>query len=128
MKNIITTFRNLLLIFILLFIASCQRPLFDEEIEDIAKGNIPLKVSTRSGGNAQMEYPAYIYAFDSNKGTCVAFQKMTDENAPVELSLPPAKYMVVALAGMGEDYVLPENPCLTDVIGMKSYYLSEVYT
>lgn len=109
-----------MLLFLLFFsIASCQRPMYDEEDEEeeVSQTNQPLKVSTRSGGDSWINYPAYIYAF-AEDGSCSASQKMED-NDQIEMKLSPARYTIVAIAGLGEEYVVPENPRLDDVIVMK---------
>ena len=102
-----------------LSIVSCQRPMYDgeDEEEESMQTNLPLKVSTRSSGDSQINYPAYIYAF-AEDGSCSASQKMED-NAQIEMKLSPARYTIVAIAGLGEEYVVPENPELDDVIVMK---------
>ncbi len=113
--------RCLLWLAFLLCAASCQRIMFDEEEEmPSAGGNVPLKISTRSNGDTQINYPAYIYAFQPDDGTCAASRQIADEADAVELSLLPGRYTVVALSGVGEEYVLPEEPSLSDVITMKS--------
>lgn len=43
---------------------------------------------------------------------------MTD-NAQIEMKLPPARYTIVAIAGLGEEYIVPKDPSLDDVIVMK---------
>lgn len=117
MKQIITPVKTLILLsFLLLFASSCQK-MYDEEEEPEQK-DYPLKVSARATGETQISYPAYIYAF-AEDGSCTAMQKMMDGDSPIELKLPPAKYTLVALAGLGEEYEVPEEPQLTDVITMK---------
>ena len=44
--------------------------------------------------------------------------KMTD-NAQIEMKLPPCRYTIVAIAGLGEEYIVPKDPSLDDVIVMK---------
>lgn len=108
-----------ILLLLLLSVVSCQRPMYDEEEEEeeLSQASLPLKVSTRSSGDSQINYPAYIYAF-SEDGSCCASQKMKD-NAQIEMKLSAAKYTIVAIAGLGEEYIIPDNPCLDDVIVMK---------
>lgn len=108
-----------ILLLLLLSVVSCQRPMYDEEEEEeeLSQASLPLKVSTRSSGDSQINYPAYIYAFTED-GSCCASQKMKD-NAQIELKLSAARYTIVAIAGIGEEYIIPENPCLDDVIVMK---------
>lgn len=110
---------KMILLLLLLSVVSCQRPMYDEEEEEeeLSQASLPLKVSTRSSGDSQINYPAYIYAF-AEDGSCCASQKMKD-NAQIELKLSAARYTIVAIAGMGEEYIIPENPCLDDVIVMK---------
>lgn len=118
MKYRLTEMKVLLLL-LLLSVASCQRPMYDEEDEEeeVSQTNQPLKVSARSGGDSWINYPAYIYAF-AEDGSCSASQRMED-NAQIEMKLSPARYTIVAIAGLGEEYVVPENPRLDDVIVMK---------
>lgn len=108
--------RNFFLLFLLLFAVSCQRPIYDEA-EDTEPTERSLKVSARSSGETSINYPAYIYAFGED-GSCVATQKMTRED-PIELQLSPGKYTVVAIADLGEEYVIPAEPSLDDVITMR---------
>ena len=110
---------KMILLLLLLSVVSCQRPMYDEEEEEeeLSQASLPLKVSTRSSGDSQINYPAYIYAF-AEDGSCCASQKMVD-NAQIEMKLSAAKYTIVAIAGLGEEYIIPENPCLDDVIVMK---------
>ena len=119
MKQIITPVKTLILVsFLLLFASSCQK-MYDEEAgEESEQKDYPLKVSARATGETQISYPAYIYAF-AEDGSCIIMQKMMDGDSPIELKLPPAKYTLVALAGLGEEYEVPEEPQLTDVITMK---------
>ena len=35
------------------------------------------------------------------------------------MKLPPARYTIVAIAGLGEEYIVPKDPSLDDVIVMK---------
>lgn len=107
------------LLLLLLSVASCQRPMYDgEEEEESVQTNLPLKVSTRSSGDSQINYPAYIYAFTED-GSCSGSQKM-ENNAQIEMKLSPGRYTIVAIAGLGEEYTIPENPRLDDVIVMKA--------
>lgn len=111
MKYRLTEMKVLLLL-LLLSVASCQRPMYDEEDEEeeVSQTNQPLKVSARSGGDSWINYPAYIYAF-AEDGSCSASQRMED-NAQIEMKLSPARYTIVAIAGLGEEYVVPEIPVL----------------
>lgn len=61
---------------------------------------------------------AYIYAFVED-GSCSGSQKMKN-NAQIEMKLSPARYTIVTIAGLGEEYVIPENPRLDDVIVMRA--------
>ncbi|MDE5677027.1 MAG: FimB/Mfa2 family fimbrial subunit [Phocaeicola sp.] len=106
-------------IFLVLFVlstAACQH-IYDEEEEEVTQTTLPLKVSARSSGESRINYPAYVYAF-SEDGSCAAVQKITDD-AQIEMKLPSARYTLVAIAGMGEEYIIPEHPTLDDVIVMK---------
>ena len=58
---------------------------------------------------------AYIYTFVED-GSCSGSQKMKN-NAQIEMKLSPARYTIV---GLGEEYVIPENPRLDDVIVMRA--------
>ena len=52
-------------------------------------------------------------------GSCSGSQKMKN-NAQIEMKLSPARYTIVTIAGLGEEYVIPENPRLDDVIVMRA--------
>lgn len=43
-----------------------------------------------------------------------------ENNAQIEMKLSPARYTIVTIAGLGEEYVIPENPRLDDVIVMRA--------
>ena len=103
---------------LLLSIISCQRMYDEEEEENVPQTGFPLKVSARSSGDSQIGYPAYIYAF-SEDGSCSANQKIKD-NSQIEMKLSPGRYTLVAIANIGEEYVIPEDPFLDDVIVMKA--------
>lgn len=110
---------KVLLFLLLLSAVSCQRPMYDEEDDEdgVSQTNLPLKISARSSGESPINYPAYIYAF-AEDGSCSASLKMTD-NAQIEMKLPPTRYTIVAIAGLGEEYIVPKDPSLDDVIVMK---------
>ena len=78
---------KVLLFLLLLSAVSCQRPMYDEEDDEdgVSQTNLPLKISARSSGESQINYPAYIYAF-AEDGSCSASLKMTD-NAQIILLL-----------------------------------------
>lgn len=115
MKHSLITIRFFLFLLVLSAV-SCQH--IDGGEEEISQAQLPLKVSARSSGESRISYPAHVYAF-AEDGSCAATQTMTDD-AQIEMQLPPARYTIVAIAGMGEEYVIPENPSLDDVITMKA--------
>ena len=75
---------KVLLFLLLLSAVSCQRPMYDEEDDEdgVSQTNLPLKISARSSGESQINYPAYIYAF-AEDGSCSASLKMTDNACPI---------------------------------------------
>ena len=105
---------KVLLFLLLLSAVSCQRPMYDEEDDEdgVSQTNLPLKISARSSGESQINYPAYIYAF-AEDGSCSASLKMTD-NAQIEMKLPPARYTIVAIAGLG-DYLSTDSSSVTSI-------------
>ena len=56
---------KVLLFLLLLSAVSCQRPMYDEEDDEdgVSQTNLPLKISARSSGESQINYPAYIYFY-----------------------------------------------------------------
>lgn len=80
--------------------------------------NSTLKVKARSGSAAQINYPMYLYAF-SGEGDCAGMQKIASSEDTMELLLPVGTYRIVAVAGVSQGYVLPDNPSIDDVITMK---------
>ena len=64
---------KVLLFLLLLSAVSCQRPMYDEEDDEdgVSQTNLPLKISARSSGESQINYPAHIYAF-AEDGSCSA--------------------------------------------------------
>lgn len=106
---------------------SCQN--LATEIEEEIQPEVPVKptgpnqkvkVSIRSAsGNANdINYPIYIYAFDSN-GKEQAMQVLEDETKSLSLSLPPGTYTIDALSGV-EGYTIPDAPTLQSKVTMSS--------
>ena len=92
---------KVLLFLLLLSAVSCQRPMYDEEDDEdgVSQTNLPLKISARSSGESQINYPAYIYAF-AEDGSCSASLKMTD-NAQNEVTSCPIYYCCNSRFGRG---------------------------
>lgn len=98
-------------------LTACQSAYEGEEEAETSSQS--LHVTARAEGtSAHLTYPAYILAFNE-QGDYVARQILTGPDSPVELKLKPQTYTLVALAGLNEEYVLPDHPRLTDVISMK---------
>ena len=104
----------LLLAAICLFSSACQS-LADEDVAVGEKGT--LKVKTRSVVGEDMVYPLSLYAF-SDEGDCVASLTVVDADDPIRLSLPAGTYKIVSLAGYSDDYDIPDQPKLEDVVRM----------
>ena len=104
----------LLLAAICLFSSACQS-LAEEDVAVGDKGT--LKVKTRSVVGEDMVYPLSLYAF-SEEGDCVASLTVVDADDPIRLSLPAGTYKIVSLAGYSDDYDIPEQPKLEDVVRM----------
>lgn len=96
-------------------ILSCQ---VMEEVEESSDGETWLKVETRSSEIGPVLYPLSVYAFDEG-GKCHASQTVANASDPMELVLPTGKYQIVAVAGHSEDYRIPEEPSLGDVINLE---------
>lgn len=112
------TLNYLIYIIMACFAFSCQQlPEDSEWVPDEADRT--LKVKVRSGSEDKIVYPLYLYAF-TDKGKLVASQ--TIENKEKEMSLPLSKgeFQVVAVSGISEDYSLPDNPELDDVITLSA--------
>lgn len=105
--------RWLLLVAICCLCVCCQQ--LPDELETGEVGT--LNVKTRSADEEAIAYPLNIYAF-SEDGDCVVLQTVKDEEESVKLSLPAGKYKVVAIAGYSDDYQMPSEPKLDDVIQM----------
>ena len=99
---------------ICLFCSACQS-LVDEDIVASEEGT--LKVKARSVVGEDMVYPLSLYAF-SEEGDCVASLTVVDADESIRLSLPVGTYKIVSLAGYSDDYDIPEQPKLEDVIRM----------
>ncbi len=99
---------------ICLFCSACQS-LVDEDIVASEEGT--LKVKARSVVGEDMVYPLSLYAF-SEEGDCVASLTVVDADESIRLSLPAGTYKIVSLAGYSDDYDIPEQPKLEDVIRM----------
>lgn len=105
--------RWLLMVAICCLCVCCQQ--LPDELEAGEVGT--LNVKTRSSDEEAIAYPLNIYAF-SEDGDCVASQTVKDEEEAVKLSLPAGKYKVVAIAGYSDDYQMPSEPKLDDVVQM----------
>ena len=106
--------RLFLIVFLMSATFSCQQMPTDE-METADEDVTNLKVDVRSAGDSEIVYPLYLYAFDA-KGKQVASQKLEDAEAEMSLSLAKGDFQIVAVAGTSSDYLLPENPELSDVI------------
>lgn len=93
----------------------CQQ-LPDDAMEMGEEGT--LKVKTRSAVDEDVIYPLILYAFSSD-GNCAVSQTVEDEEETIQLSLPAGKYKVVAISGYSDDYLIPAEPQLDDVIQLK---------
>ncbi len=115
------------LLLVALSCTACQRPMFEdaEEIEESGT-RMPLKVQTRSESDQQVDYPAYIFVFDTEDGSYVDECTLTDaDDETLDLELLPGKYTVVAVAGVKKGYELPQKPDLKDVVAMTDNNRSE---
>lgn len=98
-------------------LTACQSAYEGEEETETTQQSLHV-MARAEGTSAHLTYPAYILAFNE-QGDYVARQILTGPDSPVELKLKPQAYTLVALAGLNEEYTLPEQPRLTDVISMK---------
>lgn len=105
----------LLAVAICCFSVACQQ-LPEDILEGGEEGT--LNVKTRSATDENITYPLTLYAFSAD-GDCIASQTVGDEEETVRLSLPAGKYKVVALAGYSDDYTLPAEPHLDDIVQME---------
>lgn len=94
---------------------ACQQ-LSDDIMETEEVGR--LKVKTRSAIDEELVYPLTLYAFSSD-GDCIVSQTVEDEEETIQLSLPAGKYKVVAISGYSDDYLIPSEPQLDDVVQME---------
>ena len=97
---------------ICLHVLSCQ---VMEEVGEDSKEEASLKVEARSSEAEAVPYPLSLYAFN-NEGECLASQTIANEKEQVELVLPAGKYRIVAIAGYSDEYRIPEEPLLDDLI------------
>lgn len=112
MKQITRIFaRTVPLIPLFLLIGSCQK-LAEEDTVDAP---VSLKISTRAPEEADIHFPVCIYAF-SSKGKYIDRQQIASNEEEMNFRLPEGSYRLVALAGIGEEYIIEEKPQLDDVI------------
>ena len=85
--------------------------MYDEEDDEdgVSQTNLPLKISARSSGELGINYPAYIYAF-AEDGSCSANLKW--QITPRLKWSYSARYTIVAIAGLGEEYIVPKDLAL----------------
>ena len=95
-------------------IVSCQQLPEDNDStnSDVAQ---TLTVKVRSSEEAKIDYPLYLYAFNKS-GKLAASQTIDEEGKDMALTLSKGDFQVVAVAGVCDDYELPENPSLEDAI------------
>ena len=95
-------------------IVSCQQLPEDNDStnSDVAQ---TLTVKVRSSEEAEIDYPLYLYAFNKS-GKLTASQTIDEEGKDMALTLSEGDFQVVAVAGVCDDYELPENPSLEDAI------------
>lgn len=91
---------------------SCQ---VMEEIDESSKEKASLKVETRSSETGLVSYPLSVYAF-GKEGKCHASQTIGNRGEQIELVLPAGKFRIVVVAGHSDNYYIPEEPSLDDVI------------
>lgn len=110
------TFKLAFLAMLCCSVFSCQQlPEDDGWMADDDKQS--LKVKVRSAGDAEIDYPLYLYAF-SKDGKLAASQVMEDEDEEMSLLLNGGDFKIVALSGVSSSYQLPGNPSLTDVVSL----------
>ena len=93
---------------------SCQQLPEDNESTDSTTEQT-LTVKVRSSEDAEIDYPLYLYAFNKS-GKLAASQTIDEEGKDMALSLSEGDFQVVAVAGVCDDYELPESPSLKDAI------------
>ena len=101
---------------ICLHLFSCQ--VMEEVDESFPQEGTSLKIKARSSESAPVPYPLSLYAFDG-QGKCSASQKIESEDDRIELVLPVGSYRIVAVAGNSDEYLLPEEPKMDEVIGLE---------
>ena len=104
----------LLVAAVCLFCSACQTLV----VEDVSVGEEgTLRVKARSVEGEEMVYPLSLYAF-SEAGDCVASLTVVDADESIRLNLPAGTYKIVSLAGYSDDYDLPNQPKVDDVVRM----------
>lgn len=93
---------------------SCQR--FDEESEElVGTDDVTLSVSTRSADEAPIQYPVNMFALTID-GKYAGSQIIQSENEQISFNLPKGEYMLIALSGITDEYIVPEKPNAEDLI------------
>lgn len=94
---------------------SCQ---VMEEVDGSQKEGTSLKIKARSLEAVSVPYPLSLYAFDE-QGRCSASQKIVNGDNRIELVLSVGNYQIVAIAGYSDEYLLPEEPTMDEVISLE---------
>ena len=102
---------------ICLHLFSCQ--VMEEVDESFPQEGTSLKIKARSLEAAPVPYPLSLYAFDE-QGKCSAFQKIESEDDRIELVLPVGNYRIAAIAGHTDEYLLPEEPTMDEVVSLEA--------
>jgi hypothetical protein len=100
---------------ICLHLFSCQ---VMEEVDGSQKEGTSLKIKARSLEAVSVPYPLSLYAFDG-QGRCSASQKIVNGDDRIELVLSVGNYRIVAIAGYSDEYLLPEEPTMDEVISLE---------
>ena len=87
---------------------SCQQlPEDNDSTDSTTKQALTIKV--RSSEDAEIDYPLYLYAFNKS-GKLAASQTIDEEGKDMSLSLSEGDFQLVSVAGVCDDYELPESP------------------
>ncbi|MGL4853460.1 MAG: FimB/Mfa2 family fimbrial subunit [Phocaeicola sp.] len=120
-KKIINRLSFLLLI-LACILESCQK--FEALEASTSEQKTALSVSTRSTSNLLIPFPVRIYAFSEN-GTCVEKLTVTSSDEKVKMNLATGIYQLVALAGLTNEYTLPDHPELSNALSINDGKASE---
>ena len=105
-------YRKALTALLILMLFSCNRIDLDElkrNENNQQQVTTTMTLKPRVAENAEIPYPLYIYAFDTQTGNLICYQQFINENTPTTLNINTGNYTIVALSGIEHNQAININ-------------------